>query len=339
MKSQFLGMVVSAAVGFGVLSIQAQPVTAEPVRYEAAFVFGDSLSDPGNLFALTEALTGTGQPGFPYFQGRVSDGPVWAEYLASDFAARGLPFRNYAFATAQVVRPPVDPTDLTTQLPIHLDDQLALFELEALGGIPERSVALAWLGSNDAFRIISEAGRQIGDGTEIPIAVANAVLSANAVAEQLLSRLSLLVPAGIRDLVLFNLPDLGRTPNYLGTAGAPLATLVTDTFNARLAAGSVDGLNLRRFDLAGLFDALLESPDEFGITSLEPCFVTTPTPMLCDDPGQRAFFDLIHPAGRVHAALADEVRTLVAPIPLPAAAWLLLAGLAGLGAIGMRRGG
>lgn len=38
-------------------------------------VFGDSLSDNGNLFAQT------GQPPAPYFQGRFSNGPVWVEQL------------------------------------------------------------------------------------------------------------------------------------------------------------------------------------------------------------------------------------------------------------------
>ena len=39
-------------------------------------VFGDSLSDNGNFFALT------GQPAKPYFKGRVSNGIVWVEHLA-----------------------------------------------------------------------------------------------------------------------------------------------------------------------------------------------------------------------------------------------------------------
>ena len=340
MKSAFLGLAASAAVSFGILSIHAQPVAAEPVRYEAAYVFGDSLSDPGNLFALTQALTGTGEPGFPYFQGRISNGPIWADHLAHDFTSRGLTFRNYAFAFARVVSPsePVAGQP-ATQLPINLNDQLGRFLLETLAGVPARSAALVWMGANDSFRIISDAASQFAEDGDMFAVTEGAVLAAESVADQLLVSLSVLVPAGVRDLVLFDLPDLGRIPNYAGTDAAPLATNVSTAFNARLAMGSVDGLNLRRFDVAGLFDALLDAPEAFGVSSSEPCFVTSPFPMLCDDPNDRAFFDLFHPSATIHARLADEVRMIVAPIPLPAAGWLLLAGLAGLGAVRMRRRG
>ena len=213
--------------------------------------------------------------------------------------------------------------------PIHLDAQLDQFVLHAAtAGVPQRSAALVWIGANDSFRIISSAASQILDDTE-------AELAAQAVADRLLRSLSVLAPAGIRDLVLFNLPDLGRTPNYSGTEAAPLASLVSSAFNARLAMGTVPGVNVRNFDVAGLFDALIDDPEAFGVSSLEPCFVPG-VPMLCADPQERAFFDPIHPSAVIHARLADEVRTVVAPIPLPAAAWFLLTALAGLGMLRLR---
>src|SRR5436305_11201856 len=54
-------------------------------------VYGDSLSDNGNLFAAT------GQPGSPYFSGRRSNGPVVVEYVA---AALGVPLIDYAWIGA-----------------------------------------------------------------------------------------------------------------------------------------------------------------------------------------------------------------------------------------------
>ena len=322
MKSTLLGLVVTAAVSFGILSIQTQPAAAAPIRYEAAYVFGDSLSDPGNLFALT------GEPPPPYFEGRVSDGPIWADYLAADFAAAGQRFRNYAFASARINGP--------WDEPIHLDAQLLRFAVHAATErVPQRSAALVWIGANDSFRIVSSAASQILGGTPKNVALAEAELAAQALANRLLTRLRFLAPAGIRDLVLFNLPDLGRTPNYSGTEAAPLASLVSSAFNARLAMGTVPGVNVRNFDVAGLFDALIDDPEAFGVSSLEPCFVPG-VPMLCADPQERAFFDPIHPSAVIHARLADEVRTVVAPIPLPAAAWFLLTALAGLGMLRLR---
>jgi len=45
--------------------------------YDRLVVFGDSLSDNGNLFLAT----GGAQPPAPYYQGRFSSGPVFTELL------------------------------------------------------------------------------------------------------------------------------------------------------------------------------------------------------------------------------------------------------------------
>ena len=48
--------------------------------FDELYIFGDSLSDPGNLFDLSGGTI----PPLPYFQGRFSNGPVWSDYLAED---------------------------------------------------------------------------------------------------------------------------------------------------------------------------------------------------------------------------------------------------------------
>src|SRR6185503_7186924 len=59
--------------------------------FSAIVVYGDSLSDNGNLFAAS------GQPPAPYFQGRRSDGPVAVEQLAG---ALGVPLVDFAWIGA-----------------------------------------------------------------------------------------------------------------------------------------------------------------------------------------------------------------------------------------------
>ncbi len=54
-------------------------------------VVGDSFSDNGNLYART------GGPPAPYWQGRISNGPVWAEYLAQRLE---VPLSDFAWAGA-----------------------------------------------------------------------------------------------------------------------------------------------------------------------------------------------------------------------------------------------
>ncbi len=69
------------------------------------YVFGDSLSDVGNVFRAT----GRQYPASPpYFQGRFANGPVWVEYLADDLKLPRNPSTNFAFggaiATAKAVK-------------------------------------------------------------------------------------------------------------------------------------------------------------------------------------------------------------------------------------------
>ena len=68
MKSAFkfcLGALASCALSFASVGVHAGP-------YSQMVVFGDSLSDNGNVFAAT----GGAQPVFPYLPGRFSDGQV-----------------------------------------------------------------------------------------------------------------------------------------------------------------------------------------------------------------------------------------------------------------------
>ncbi|WBO59801.1 SGNH/GDSL hydrolase family protein [Acidocella sp. MX-AZ03] len=76
--------------GVAALSLMAAPAAKAGNLY----VFGDSLSDDGNLYKLT------GLPPAPYYQGRFSNGPVWVEYLPG---LTGLGFssaNDYAYGGA-----------------------------------------------------------------------------------------------------------------------------------------------------------------------------------------------------------------------------------------------
>src|SRR6202041_1516226 len=64
---------------------------ANASSYSALVVYGDSLSDNGNLYAAI------GYPPSPYFQGRFSNGPVAAEQLA---VALGVPLLDFAVGGA-----------------------------------------------------------------------------------------------------------------------------------------------------------------------------------------------------------------------------------------------
>jgi phospholipase/lecithinase/hemolysin len=73
------------------------PFSTSAFAYSQIVAFGDSLSDNGNMFALTEG-TVYETPSPPYYEGRFSNGPVWVDYLAQDL---GIDLVNMAYGGAR----------------------------------------------------------------------------------------------------------------------------------------------------------------------------------------------------------------------------------------------
>lgn len=316
--------VAALAAGMFIVAASAE---AAPLRATSFWMLGDSLSDPGNLFAATEAETGTGQPPPPYVDGRFSNGPVWAEHVAADFDAKGLDTGNYAYGFGQAVTN----ADPIPDLPL----QIGIFAQDSVGRLGSRPVVSLLFGANDLF--FDGIGQTDGDGA--PVAGAVAVRAANAVADGALA----LAGFGVKDFLIFNLPDLGKTPNYalfqpdLAEEASEATEIFNDTLASRIPGLQAMGLNVAGVNLFGLFNDLIANPAAFGVENATiPCII--PGISFCGDEADKfAFFDAVHPNRIIHGQIADVARTKVAPIPLPAPAFLLLAGLAALAFAGRRR--
>lgn len=311
--------VLAAFISAALLATTASAATVG--GYTSFFVFGDSLSDPGNLYAATGGTT----PGEPYADGRFSNGPVWAESVAARFTDAGLTTANFAYGGANVLENGDAVPDLETQL--SLFDQAV--PDAALGTSP---LAAIWMGANDLFDALDEvvAGTLSGDGAiETGVAAAKAVASA----------ITALASGGISSFVVLNLPDLGKTPAYAGTALSALASAATAAYNATLAAElavlKAGGLTIIEVDTASLFVDLLANPEEYGVLDASvPCYI--PDVVICDPDvaSSLAFFDPVHPSDTIHAVIAEIVGDAIAPVPVPvpvpASALLLLGAMAGL---------
>ena len=78
------------------LLLAATSAMAAAPSFTGMYVFGDSLSDNGNVLALTGGL----YPPAPYFQGQFSNGPVAVEWLAT-----GLQLAPASFTTLPSAAP------------------------------------------------------------------------------------------------------------------------------------------------------------------------------------------------------------------------------------------
>ena len=137
-----------------------------------------------------------------------------------------------------------------------------------------------------------------------------------------------------------------KTPRAHGARDVPieaqqLAAIGVATFNATLdglLAGFGGDTRISKIDIHEEMNKLIENPGAYGVSDVSnPCFIPTRAATPCDDPGERAFWDPVHPSTEIHAQIAELVRQDIAPIPLPAPVLLLLAGMAGLAAVGARR--
>ena len=317
-----------------VLSIAAAPALAAS-PYTAIYSFGDSLSDVGNVYLATG-----GAPAYPYVGGQFSNGPVWVQDMAT---ALGLPAltpslaggNDYAYGGATTGYPATN----NPAVP-NLAEQIATFSLAHSGVAPSSGLYTFSIGSDDLFGLLKSG---LGDSAAAQAAAAGAaaVVAAGAGALEL---------AGAKNLILFDVPDLGKTP-YIKSLGSQVsadASKLSLYFDQQvlLDLAPVEAAGLKVFDLNAyaLLDEAVGPPPGFGLTNVtDPCWTggfTGPQPgdTLCStDPaiaGQYLFWDGVHPTAAGHELIAEDA---LGAIPEPSAGAMVILGFAGLGALGARR--
>jgi phospholipase/lecithinase/hemolysin len=297
------------------------PLAAGP--FTTIYFFGDSLSDTGNAFIGTGF---TYPPSPPYFEGRLSNGPVWVEDFA---AALGVPGASVPFlAGGQNLAVGGANTGLDGVVPgTGVLTQVGLFLGTAGGPLDPGALYVMAAGGND----IREAAL-IGD----PVARAQRV---GAAVQDYMTAIGALAAAGAQRFLIGNAFDMGLTPEAILVRGnAAEATQSSLLFNALLQDALQQFLlvspqsTVRLLDIFSLghalvVDALVNGGAVYGITNVTtPCF-----PGFAGSPGADCgtslFADDLHPTRRVHMLLADRA---LASVPEPGTWAMLVIGL-GLG--------
>ena len=278
--------------------------------YSSLVVYGDSLSDFGNLYAVA------GQPGPPYYApGRASNGPLAVEDLA---AMLGTPIFNYAFGGATTgIGNHLDGGSPTNFCSVGLTGMTTLFDksvADGIGALAPSALFMVWGGPDD---FLSPAPADGGD----PIQIANRAV------DDLVGIVNGLVGIGAQHILVPGMPDLGLTP-YLHD---PAYSVLTDYFNARLLSKLPSGVMY--FDTAGLMRQIVAHPAAYGFTDVAG-FCTDAKTYVCPNPNDYLFYDDFHPSARGHQILADGFLTTVVPEPSTA---VLVVAAAGLLAVVRRR--
>jgi outer membrane lipase/esterase len=304
------------------------------------WAFGDSLTDTGNLSAMTSGLA---PPSPPYFNGRFSNGPLWIEGLAASLGMEidfDMPVTVEPLANNQAIAGAFTDTRGVAFPGIGVLSQVDNF-LAAGGTIGSDDLVVIWAGGNNYFRGDLDPA---GPVTDLTMAVSDLALD-----------------AGARWFVVPNLPDLGDTP--VAVAGG-----LTEALNALIAAHNealAEAMAALSDELAveivvvnmnAVFAEIFSRPHIYGFDNVtEPCLIRIPGGTLptgaCPPEGETydatgaVFWDQLHPSAAVHALFAQFAHaSLVAALNLPDAIAerqkiVTLVALGQLRAFGNRHGG
>jgi uncharacterized protein (TIGR03437 family) len=293
-----------------VTTISGLNLGAQPRQYDHLYVFGDSLSDTGNYYGFTQGQMPASPP---YYQGRFSNGPVWAEYLARDL---GLSSQLGDYAANGATSGLTNAYASDPSLPLYGDG--ALYQLEfSLTFNPKadpNALYVFWAGLSDYV-----------PGPQDPqVVVGNIVQAVN-----------LLANAGAKSILVGNLPDLGALPETHANAElSSRLTSLTSTHNAALTAQlallrqTFPDVNIIELDVNSQFREMMAHPANYGLANTtDSCIGNTGFPLLppsnvssdCSaDARKFLFWDSINPTTTGHryiATLAFSILSATAAAP------------------------
>ncbi len=285
------------------LAISFNLPTYANTDFSQLIVFGDSLSDTGNLSSLSSG----GFP-LPYDRNRVTNGPVAVERLAELLqlpltpslhffgAAQGS---NYAVARARAISG--NDLDLQTQLIAYMANNGFVADPEAL--------YVLFIGGNDIRTALGIDDYQ------------QATLHVKEAADQVINALQQLSLSGARHFLVVNAPDIGDIPEtrlvseghqpFIARASQLSQTYRIALKNSLKILDDKLGVEIELFDLMKFFSKLTRQAADYGfVYTTEPCFNTMTGAFHDDCPyGMNAdaflYFDEIHPTQRLHRIIGQ----------------------------------
>ncbi|MBI9075288.1 MAG: SGNH/GDSL hydrolase family protein [Desulfatibacillum sp.] len=281
-----------------------------PPDLENLVVFGDSLSDSGNVFTL---YAGTNPDTEEYWQGRFSNGPVWSEVMANfmgtenTFLLTETSFMEPSRKLMVVENPPIsayatpfffnnafggaDTSDSYTDFGYQIDAWQAM-ELT----IPDKTLVVVWIGGNDFLGMAPGADPNVVIGTAV---------------QNIYDGLVDIAALGATHIAVCNLPNLGDTPRYNATPEKAAVTQLTMGFNQALAAtlqlfmGNYGQVAVYPIDMFAMSEATHANPGLYGVTNLVDGALYEGETF--DSADGYLYWDGVHPTKAAHEQLGAKV--------------------------------
>ncbi|AEI35446.1 SGNH/GDSL hydrolase family protein [Francisella salina] len=218
---------------------------------ERILIFGDSLSDTGNLYGYTNGIIPRSTP---YYRGMFSNGSVWTTMLSGTLENK-IPISNYAVGGATAV---FEPSWTDLGLPYTIGTELQAYSLDDGAHDTNKNLAIFFIGANDYLTISANQDPSLlkNIATEVTDKIIAAIKTVNA-----------------QKTLVIGLPNLGLTPESKNIGNQNLLKEVSSLHNQILKQFAENQTNIEFVDMNPIFEMLVNDTDSFNKkyhTSINP---------------------------------------------------------------------
>ena len=286
-------------------------VSATPLN--KMVVFGDSLSDNGNLYEYMKHQLPVSPP---YFEGRFTNGPVWVEILMKYYypTNSNAHLLDYAFGGAGVLEEDDGDDDELFTLRREIDSYFLAHQDKA----DENSLYVVWIGSNNYLAVPDDPDKVLSD---VSLGIQHG--------------LQRLADKGAKHIMVVNVPSLGAIPAARDFDAVEVLTYLAKEHNITLKKNVSDlqnqypSIQWIYFDVNLVLDDMMLHPENYGFTNVtDTCYeevmngyssknksvlkmVASIKPQVKKDAcNGYLFFDPVHPSAPAHQLMAERTKLL-----------------------------
>jgi phospholipase/lecithinase/hemolysin len=308
---------LATACGTGPNTNTSETMPANGKPFTQLIAFGDGLTDMGRWGTLTNNRY---PPSPPFHGGRWTNGPVWAEVLAGKLGIPLKPELNFAMGGATTGHYNINEG---LRAALQLDSSVALpgmlAQVEAYlasGTVDTSALHILWAGGHDIGSYI--------DYGQPDLATYPPAANYRAAALKL-------TDAGVRAILLGDMPDVGMTPMYFGTPHQEKASALCRDLNEGLDALTGElrgrGITVVRINAAALFADAGANPGKYGFKEvaqpylpfdiidfaapLAPFSKPIPNQQAGRDPDEFMTWWAVSAGGRMHRLIADSAHAAI----------------------------